>query len=267
MTRIILAAVLLLCSTAGLIAADSEELAARLKEVEKERDQLRRELALAKLKIVTLEDKLAAAGGAPNPKSTTNAAPSTKQGKEGDDDEVDEAGVAVKLNFWDVKVISMKPTDAKHLDGEIARLTSEVTAARMDIATGKRRLDSMRQQNEEYETEYERRKARGFAVGTKKKPYADEVLGEARLSIQKAETKERVAARRVLGLQREKAEASKTLIVTCESVTDGSTVLLMAKGGAYALAESMVAGRKYIVEGRKSGLDTVLLTKVTAASE
>jgi|GEM_PF-2076549 len=245
-----------LCMVAVCMGQDQSPFERQLKAVEEERDALRRELALAKLKIATLESKISAmekaAGSAGS--STTSSEPSA------DDDDTDDSGVSKTTKSWTVKVISKKRLDVSEIASEIKQLNGVAASARGEIASATRRVDDMRRQNESWDRFYR-------SSSNKTKPFSDDVIARARLDIQKAQTKERSASRRVLGLEREKAEASKTLVLTCESTVDASVLRLMAKGVSIEAGEAMVEGQKYTVEGRKGGIDVIILTKVKVLSE
>ena len=267
MTRIRPFFIVLMLASSTFAQADRQELELRLKETEKERDDLRRELALAKLKIATLQEKLAAADKSDKPDkpdkpdksdASTGTAASGAATKDADD-EVDEAGIAKSSKLWDVKVISSKVMDAAEVDTEINAQRSALRTTQSQAVEAKKRVDKMRTDNDYWYQWYRNDNSR-------KKPFSDNVISAAKADIARFEAKERAVNSRILSLEREKADAKNTLIVMAES-KEGTLLRLMAKGPIRTAAESMAVGRKYIVEGRKGGADVVIVTKVIAVAE
>lgn len=252
-TALFLIAILATAST-SFGELDRAELERQLKEMTKERDDLRREMAILKLKVATLETKLAAAAG--DEKPATGTADSGAATTDDDDEDVDDSGVAKRGRIWDVTVISSKVMDPGDVDAQVRSLQAELKTVQGQVKSAQARVDKMRRDNEFWHL-YRR---------DRKKPFADNVIAAARADITKLQAKERAVNIRIKSLEREKTEAQNTQIVTCET-KDNLLVRLVARGPMKGTAEAMMVGRKYIVEGRKQGGDMIMLTKVTVVQE
>lgn len=224
---IALVVALLASSTAGA-ERSPEELEAKLKEVEKERDALKAKVAALQLEIMKLKEA--------SEKGTTA----------GDGGKADDDATPEKPNQWKVKFLTSAIVQTEDIKQKVKDSERRVSDMEFQLFRAKSDLRS---------AEFS---AKNFA-----KPGEKTGLLEKRSAVTKLELQIRDERAKLKELQQEAAESGKIYHVTCEEVAGGKLLTFVAKGSLIATVDTMKAGETYLVESRKRG-DTLLLTKVAA---
>jgi hypothetical protein len=204
-----------------------EELEARLKEVERERDALKQKVAQLQLEILKLKEGAA--------KSADGAAADAKEDP------------SRKHNQWKAKFIASVPITADDIRSRIFAQERVVSDVDFDLIRAKSDLKLA-----------EFRANRSTAT-----PGDKAAVGPKRAAVTKYELALKAERAKLEELQQEQAESGKTFHVTFEEIGSGKVITFLAKGSIVASLDALVGGDTYSIEGRRRDADTVLLTKVT----